>query len=483
MKKRQHTEEKAEFKAGLNHSIQSAEKADEAGARSRALRAPLHDPSLDGTLTKGRIRPLWVGRHLQRLEELAPRITEAISWEKAKEREAGEYSSYWPWLLVSILLVIADGFLLAPIISNAVGGYENSYLTLGLGLSAACLIALAGWSCGWMCRAWSLGRWGKILAALLGGLGGMISGGLLGWAGDGTLAGTLLRIVLTGASGLSMAVVHFIVAESQEVWGAVKVARKQRRDYESERDLLEGALVQYQEQSIRENEAFNRSEADRHDGLKSGEQARSDWVRPSYKNICLALVFSLGLGLSPHSVQAEEALHTHTILVLDITDSAEERTVLAEEAQSVLRLGYGDSIRVLLLGCNGLTPVFEASVAPITQARHRQDLHEVKARLAETLKTAVEQASDTRCSPIADTLLMLAAEWQLRQSHGGKVKLVIASDFETNTDRFKLTGHPFVGADVEIILRRPIGRDMRQRMAALDFIQRLFAGASLTIHN
>ena len=480
MSRREQSKAKAEFQEGLNHAIHSSEKADEAGARSIILRAPLHDPNLEGAPSKGRIRPHWVGRHLKRLEELGQRVAEAVSWEKAKEREAAEVPRYWPWLIVVFILIVSDGLLLGPVISNAVGGFENEKLILAMGLGTAFIIAFAGYGSGWAVRAFWPGKGGKLVAALVGGLEGLVAGAMIGYAGDGTLIGTLVRMCLTGMSCLGMATVHFIVAEAQEVWGAVKIARKQRRDYESERGQLERELNEYQESAIRANESFNRAEADRHEGLKSGEQARTDWVRPSYKNFVLlfALLFS-ALTLTPNARAGEP---TQTIMVLDITDST-ERVVLAEAAQKQVQLGYGDSIRVLLMGCKGLTPAFEATVPSLSKPRHRQALEEIKARMAATLKDAVAQAPDTQCTPLVDTLLMLAAEFKLRQASGNKLRLLVASDFETNSDRIKSGDKPFEGVEVTVVLNRPLGRNTKQRLAALDFIQRLFAGATLSIAN
>jgi len=137
MSRRETPKAKTEFQAGLNHAIHSSEKAEEAGARSVALRAPLYDPEIEGAPTKGRIRPNWVKRHLKRLEELNRRIEEAVGWEKAKEREAAEVPKYWPWLLIVLILIISDGLLLGPVIANAVGGFDNEKLILLMGLGTA----------------------------------------------------------------------------------------------------------------------------------------------------------------------------------------------------------------------------------------------------------------------------------------------------------------------------------------------------------
>ena len=270
----------------------------------------------------------------------------------------------------------------------------------------------------------------------------------------------------------------FCLWVSARPWGAVKIARKQRRDYETERQRLESELDTYQENTVRACESFNRAEADRHEGLKSGERARTDWVRPSYKNFALLFALLLsGLTLAPNLQAAEPAL---TVMVLDITDSA-ERLALSEQAQAQLSLAYGDSLRVFLLGCKGLTPIFETSVWPLSKPRHRQNLAEVKEHLATVLKDAVTQAPDTQCTPLMDTLLMLAQEFKLRREHGEKVRLLVASDFESNSDRVKSGDKPFEGIEVTVVLNRALGRNTKQRLAALDFVQRLFAGAVLTM--
>ncbi len=479
MPNRKPKNEQKPFDEGLNHSIQSAEDSGDAAARSRSLRTPLCDPEVEGPVTKGLTRPNWVKQAMERLSDLTTHyIKEAGDWLRAKEREAADIPRPWLYLLVSLALVGADGLFQGPMSSNALGGFEGDFMVFALGLAVSFILALAGWAIGWTARSIHPGGWSKLLAAVLSFLLGAAAGAALGQASDEATFIVLVRMVFSSMGALSMCILHFAAAKSWEAWGPVRTARRQLRAYEKERDQLQKRVDAYQKSTREKKEAFNKGEADRQDGLKSGEQARKEWVRPSYKNFLLSLVLLVTGLFAPPQADADET--AQVLVVIDVTDSV-EADYLKEAALQNLDIHYGDSVRVLLLGCTGLTPVFEGVAPRRSVPRHRQALAALKDDLAKAVRTAQPQAGDTKCSPVAESLLLLAGDIQLAQAYGKPVRLLVASDFQTNSGKTSFTGEPFAGVKVTAVLSRSRGRDVKGRLAALDFLKRLFAKAMLRV--
>ena len=343
----------------------------------------------------------------------------------------------------------------------------------------AAIIAGGGWGIGYAVRAVSSEGWGKLIAALIAAVVGVAVGALIGYAGDGSLAGLLIRSALTGLSMLAAAVVHFVYTEAKEAWGLVAVARKAERELIRERDACVQEVTLYQEGAIRELEAFRRGEAERREGNEAGKDGRRRFVRPDIKTMLVALLM-LALLACTDSTEIE-AKHT-ALLVVDITDK-DNRETLVERTLARTSLDYGQAVEAYLLGCQGLTLVYRGQVKDIDQPQHKQHLQTVKAELAKVLKEKVATATDTSCSPLASSLIMLAAELTLRRKSGERLALSVASDFEINKDKTIVDGQPFGGLEVVAVLSSPSGRDLARRKQALQFVEKLFAGSRLTITN
>ncbi|RJO74443.1 MAG: hypothetical protein C4523_00680 [Myxococcales bacterium] len=466
------------FNEGLNHGLGSDEEPGKTAKESRDLRRPLHSPDLDAGEGDGFV-PHRIIEARDEADKLKDPIVRLRDERISRELAAGHVPKPWPWFIIIIILTLFDGLLLGPIISNAIHSFKSKALIFLVGLGVALIIAAGGWGVGWAVRAVKPETVGKAIAAIFAAFIGACVGYMIGSAGDGTTSGILIRTALTALSMLAAAVCHFVHTEATEAWGAVRVARQQENQLVAERNALLREIDDYQESAAQERQAFNRAEADRREGLEAGKQARRRWIRPDIKNMVVLLI---GLCLVACAELASTEEHSTTVLVVDITNTA-NREALAERTLERTSLGYGQGIEVYLLGCNGLTPVYRDQIKPINQPQHKQHLQTVKDELAKALKERVAAATDTTCSPITSSLLMLAAEFQLRGKSGESIQLVVSSDFEVNKDKTPIEGQPFADLDVTVVLSGSSGRNLKRRRQALEFVERLFAEAKLTITN
>ena len=302
---------------------------------------------------------------------------------------------------------------------------------------------------------------------------------MIGWAGDGSWEGLLIRSVLTALSMLAAAVFHVLYSEASEAWGAVAVASEQENELMAERDTYLREIDSYQESAIQMQEAFNCEQADYSEGLEAGKQAQRRWIRPDITNLAI-LLFAYALMACTGPLQAEE--RSTAVLVVDITDETNRET-LASRVLEKASLDYGQAVEVYLLGCSGLTLAYRNQVKPINVPKHKQHLKAVKEEMATALKEKVAASKDTACSPIATSLLTLSVEMCARQKSGEHLELIVGSDFEANRDQTEIQGQPFVDLEVVVILSNATGRNLKQRKQALELAERLFAGSHLTITN
>ncbi|RJO60570.1 MAG: hypothetical protein C4542_08930 [Dehalococcoidia bacterium] len=314
---------------------------------------------------------------------------------------------------------------------------------------------------------------------IVAGLFGLVLGAAIGYGAEGDWLSAIVRGCLTAFSMVFLAVLHRKLEVSTRVWGEEKTARRQHERLVAERNRMEGYMEGYQNEQINRHETHAQEEAERSEGFVSGKQARKDWVRPSYKNLALLFVMLLSAAFTSHAFAADAV---QTAIIVDITEPATS-ALLAQQAAQRLNLNYGDSVRVFLVGCGGLRLIFQGEVTPVSRAHHRQSLKDITAKVKDVLLKEAVAAQDTQCSPLLDTLQMLAAELQLLVAQGDKVSLLVASDLEANSDQLQIQGEPFKGIPVRLVMSPPMGRNAERRLKALTLVPKLFAGAKLTITN
>ena len=466
------------FNEGLNHGLSSAEDSESASQASLLQRRPLHSPDISGK-NKDSYVPHRILHAKNRAEQLSEPIEQMRDVRIERELAAGCLAKPLPWLIALLVLMLFDGLLLGPIISNAIHSFKSQTLIFLVGLGVSLIIVAGGWGIGWAIRSYVPGGQGKLLAALISAITGAGIGYMIGLAGDGTKEGILIRTALTSLSMLAAAVFHFLHSESSEAWGAVAVARKQENELIAKRDSYLQEIDEYQEAAIAEHETFHRNEADRREGLLAGKDGRRRWIRPDFTKLTVML-FACVFMACTGPLNAEE--RSTTVLVVDITDETNRET-LASRVLENAPLGYGQAVEVYLLGCSGLTLAYRNQVKPINVPKHKQHLKAVKEGMAKALKEEVAGSADTACSPIATSLTLLSMEMKVRQKNGEYLSLVVGSDFVANREQTEVKGQPFAGMEVVVILSNATGRNLKQREKALKLIERLFAGANLTISN
>ena len=470
------------YNSGFNYEVASADNVEKAAQRSQHMRAPKKDPKLDGKETANRIRPFWVVQYCNRLTILEESISKTQKKIDGMIQNIQESPNSIYLVLLISLIVIADGFLLGPVISNIIETYESDLARMAVGISVALLLALLGWAIGFAIGALLQARFAKLIAVLLAGIAGAIAGAVIGYSGDGTKAGMLIRSILTTASLMSMAALHFRISESQEAWGPIRVIRKHLRKLSLEHFTVLNELRRYQEACISEEEAHNRREAARIEGLNTGKQAREEGVRMSYVRKRMASwfdkVFSVVLAILIISVPTS-ALADTSMVIVDVSDSIHDESQLIGRAVEETPLNYGDKVEAFTLGCNGLLHMYSGQVLPTSKPRHRQNLQQVKNELFESFQQEINP-KNKKCSPLVDSLMVLAIDIEQRLKQGEKISITIATDFLANKNRIRLKEQPFAGVKVIAVLPPARGRNVSKRQKAISLAKELFKGAELT---
>lgn len=471
------------WQEGFDHELGSHEDVTEAAERSLRMRAPLRDHAVDGEVSQGKIRPFWVARAVRRLAEVDEEIRSASTTVETT-RKAAATARGAAFVLVGLVAVVAfDGVLLSGGIANAIPTFDSWIGRLAAGVATSTMCALGAWALGAAIIGLDLGRFANLVAAVVGGVSGWLAGAIVGRASGDPTEAVHLRALLSAASLSATCVLELIAAGRRNLVGPKTEAEKAHAGLVAERDKIEKAIAAYQDSALDAVQAHLAAEADRQDALRVARYAhdeqgiRTRWVSRRIAAAFAKFLASIGLAAVLTTALPSSIAQADTrVLVLDVTGSVNQ-IGLAERLLAATPLSFGDNVTAFTLSCRGLTPIYQSTIRKVSQAGHRQDLARVKQELSDALSRAGTSGENAGCSPITDSLLNLAIDLKLQVEAGETVTLVIASDFETNSDAFQINGGPFAGVDVIAVLPLASGRDAESREKAITLARRLFAHA------
>lgn len=446
---------------GLNYIIGSDDDPVSASAKSYEMHKPLRDPSVVGKQTKDKIRPDWVNRFNNRIDKLQEQIDNTSQELSQKTRDAAKIAKGRFLYFIILVLFPADGIILGPVIANILHAGDIKYAVLLLGLSVSLMIGVTGWGIGYVTEKFFQPPVSHGIAATVAGLFGAVVGGAIGWLdSEGQTMSAAIRAALTGGASLTTAVIHNKFTEISAVWGPVREVKKELKEQIKERDRLIGEVRDYQESVIDDHQNHRAIECSEYQGMRVGKQARQEGVRASYVPQRLSSLADKLLRVFPFivvaSFTANYALASEKVVVLDVTSSVPVKEILLDRLLDNISLDYGETVEAYTLGCNGLAFAYRGEVSKRSKARHKQSLKKVTGELRQSLEQAAK-SGNTKCSPLIDSLALLGTDLQMRAKQGVKLTAVIASDFETNSDRFRFDPAAFKGIKVVAVMPPGVG--------------------------
>lgn len=466
---------------GMNHIIGSGEHVPTAAERSQKMRAPLRDMEIKGERTKDKVRPFHIEHSVTEVERCDGELPAKRSYYEQARKAAATVSRGIIASFFTGIAVLADGWMLAPVIAEAIGSFEDEWKRIAVGMSAALIIALGGAGVASSLRPIVPKKYGRIVSALVAGLLTGALGFYIGKLGDEREGAAMLRAFLTGAVGVAMSACHFALAEAHEAWGPVRMGRKLVQETEKTRDKNLGATKDYQEEGINMNENHNRGECERVEGMMTGKQAREDGVRTSYitkkfgswaERLLGAVVVATSLSVLP-----SYAFAGNKDIVLDVTGSIPNVPALADRLAKEVKFDFGDTVSAYIIDNRGLTHVFSGEIRRVSQPGHRASREKVKAEMVAALKEAAKNA-DGGGSPIVSSLLTLATDLRVRSDKGEGLVVIVASDF-ASTDKAVAKGQPFASMNIIAVLPPADGHSPTKRQSAIELAQKIFSGAKL----